>query len=145
MFAKETQQYGLYRVTGYGDFMLPNRVSYELDLMGPSLVVRTGCSAALVALHEAYLAVSRGDCEGALVGDANLIMAPGIAMAMTEQGVLAPDIYTAIESRVSRTTKFVTCSMPTVNVQTASTLPNFGPPWRLSNLCCCFPARDDVS
>nr|ALQ32998.1 putative polyketide synthase [Fusarium sp. NRRL 52700] len=91
MFAKETQQYGLYRVTGYGDFMLPNRVSYELDLMGPSLVVRTGCSAALVALHEACLAVSRGDCEGALVGGANLIMAPGMTMAMTEQGVLAPD------------------------------------------------------
>ncbi|KAF9772857.1 hypothetical protein IL306_009400 [Fusarium sp. DS 682] len=91
MFAKEAQQYGLYRVTGYGDFMLPNRVSYELDLMGPSLVVRTGCSAALVALHEACLAVSRGDCEGALVGGANLIMAPGMTMAMTEQGVLAPD------------------------------------------------------
>jgi acyl transferase domain-containing protein len=38
MFAKEAQQYGLYRVTGYGDFMLPNRVSYELDLMGPRYV-----------------------------------------------------------------------------------------------------------
>ncbi|POR37433.1 Putative polyketide synthase [Tolypocladium paradoxum] len=37
MFAKESQQYGLYRVTGYGDFMLPNRVSYEMDLMGPRL------------------------------------------------------------------------------------------------------------
>ncbi|WZH49456.1 Polyketide synthase [Fusarium acuminatum] len=91
MFAKEAQQYGLYRVTGYGDFMLPNRVSYELDLMGPSMVVRTGCSAALVALHEACLAVSRGDCEGAIIGGANLIMAPGMTMAMTEQGVLAPD------------------------------------------------------
>nr|ALQ32960.1 putative polyketide synthase [Fusarium scirpi] len=91
MFAKEAQQYGLYRVMGYGDFMLSNRVSYELDLMGPSQVVRTGCSAALVALHEACLALSRGDCEGAIVGGANLIMAPGMTVAMTEQGVLSPD------------------------------------------------------
>ncbi|KAI6770702.1 hypothetical protein HG531_009557 [Fusarium graminearum] len=91
MFAKEAQQYGIYRVMGYGDFMLSNRVSYELDLMGPSQVVRTGCSASLVALHEACLALSRGDCEGAIVGGANLIMAPGMTVAMTEQGVLSPD------------------------------------------------------
>lgn len=35
---KETQQYGQHRVSGYGDFMLPNRVSYEMDLTGPRLV-----------------------------------------------------------------------------------------------------------
>ena len=38
MFSREPQQYGLYRVTGYGDFMLPNRVSYEMDLKGPRYV-----------------------------------------------------------------------------------------------------------
>ncbi|OJI87738.1 hypothetical protein ASPTUDRAFT_61784 [Aspergillus tubingensis CBS 134.48] len=91
MFAKENQQYGVYRVSGYGDFMLPNRVSYELDLTGPSMVVRTGCSASLVALHEACMAISRGDCEGSVVGGANLIMGPGMSAAMSEQGVLSPD------------------------------------------------------
>ncbi|KAE8140176.1 hypothetical protein BDV38DRAFT_280173 [Aspergillus pseudotamarii] len=91
MFAKDPQQYGLYRVTGYGDFMLPNRVSYEMDLTGPSLTVRTGCSAALVALHEACMGVSRGDCEAAIVGGANLIMGPGMSSAMSEQAVIAPD------------------------------------------------------
>lgn len=35
MFAKDNQQYGVYRVSGYGDFMLSNRVSYEMDLRGP--------------------------------------------------------------------------------------------------------------
>ncbi|KAJ5783184.1 hypothetical protein N7457_004958 [Penicillium paradoxum] len=88
---KEHQQYGQHRVSGYGDFMLPNRVSYEMDLTGPSMVVRTGCSAGIVALHEACLAVSRGDCEGAIVGGANLIMAPGMTATMSEQGVIAPD------------------------------------------------------
>ncbi|KAI2691625.1 hypothetical protein LCP963914a_1826 [Penicillium roqueforti] len=65
---KETQQYGQHRVSGYGDFMLPNRVSYEMDLTGP-----------------------RGDCESAIVGGANLIMAPGMTAAMSEQGVISPD------------------------------------------------------
>lgn len=33
--AKDTQKLGLYRVTGTGDFVLGNRVSYEYDLKGP--------------------------------------------------------------------------------------------------------------
>ncbi|OJI96712.1 hypothetical protein ASPVEDRAFT_119070 [Aspergillus versicolor CBS 583.65] len=91
LFAKDNQQHGSYRVPGYGDFMLANRVSYEMDLMGPSMVIRTGCSAALVAVHEACMAISRGDCQGAIVGGVNLIMAPGMSAAMSEQGVLSPD------------------------------------------------------
>jgi hypothetical protein len=38
MFARETQNWGQWRVTGYGDFALANRVSYEMDLKGPRLV-----------------------------------------------------------------------------------------------------------
>ena len=32
MFARETQNWGPYRYTGFGDFALSNRVSYEMDL-----------------------------------------------------------------------------------------------------------------
>ncbi|KAJ5297689.1 Acyl transferase/acyl hydrolase/lysophospholipase [Penicillium antarcticum] len=89
--AKEDQQHGMHRLTGTGDFMLANRVSYEMDLSGPSVVIRTACSASLVALHEACLAISRGDCEGAIVGGANLILTPTMTIAMSEEGVLSPD------------------------------------------------------
>ncbi|KAK4118948.1 hypothetical protein N657DRAFT_694068 [Parathielavia appendiculata] len=91
MFAKDSQQHGLYRVSGYGDFMLSDRVSYEMDLRGPSMTIRTGCSAALVGLHEACQALRRGDCTAAIVGGANLILAPGMTAAMSEQGVLSPE------------------------------------------------------
>ncbi|KAK1961594.1 KR domain-containing protein [Colletotrichum sublineola] len=91
MFAKDVQQHGLYRVAGYGDFMLSNNVAYEMDLKGPSMTIRTGCSAALVGLHEACTAIQRGDCTSAIVGGVNLILAPGMTQAMTEQGVLSPD------------------------------------------------------
>ena len=35
IFAKDSQQWGNYRISGYGDFALSNRVSYEMDLQGP--------------------------------------------------------------------------------------------------------------
>ncbi|KPM35703.1 Lovastatin diketide synthase LovF [Neonectria ditissima] len=91
MWAKEPQQWGMHRVGGYGDFLLSNRISYEMDLHGPSMTIRTGCSAALVCLNEACVAIQRGDCTSAIVGGANLIMAPNMTTAMTEQGVLSPD------------------------------------------------------
>ncbi|KAE8413499.1 hypothetical protein BDV36DRAFT_304027 [Aspergillus pseudocaelatus] len=91
MFGKETQPWGIHRISGSGDFVVANRLSYEFDLQGPSMTIRTACSSALVALNEACAAINRGDCESALVGGVNLILAPGMSMAMQEQGVLSSD------------------------------------------------------
>ncbi|KAI1776601.1 fatty acid synthase S-acetyltransferase [Hypoxylon cercidicola] len=91
MFAKEHQQWGMHRIVGTGDFVLSNRLSYEMDLRGPSMTIRTGCSAALVGLNEACMAISRGDCEAALIGGVNLILAPTMTTAMTEQGIISRD------------------------------------------------------
>ncbi|RYP89225.1 hypothetical protein DL769_000149 [Monosporascus sp. CRB-8-3] len=89
--SRDPQQSGPSKVDGYNDFMLSNRVSYEMDLRGPSMTVRTACSSALVGLHESCLAIQRGDCEAAVVGGANLIFAPGLTTFMTEKGVLSPE------------------------------------------------------
>ncbi|WPH04990.1 polyketide synthase [Acrodontium crateriforme] len=88
---RDPLQSGPYRVDGYSDFMLSNRVSYEMDIRGPSMTVRTACSSSLVGLHEACLAVQRGDCEAAIVGGANLILTPAMTAFMTEKGVLSAD------------------------------------------------------
>lgn len=84
----EPQRYGMYQVSGTHDFMLANRLSYELDLHGPSVTVRTACSAGLTGLNEACLAIARGDCESALVCGSNLVMSPTTILAESEQGVL---------------------------------------------------------
>ncbi|KAE9370652.1 hypothetical protein N431DRAFT_559764 [Stipitochalara longipes BDJ] len=93
--AKETQHSGGYIMTGHGDLMLANRVSYEFDLKGPShvisMVIKTGCSASLVGLHEACRALLSGDCVGAIVAGANLIMGPTTTAAMTQEGILSPE------------------------------------------------------
>lgn len=107
MFARETQHWGPYRYTGFGNFALSKRISYEMDLQGPrfvrvyhlilvhsdiaSMTTRTACSASLVAFHEACVAISRHDCDSAVVGGVNLIMTPGATMSMTEQNVLSRD------------------------------------------------------
>lgn len=51
---------------------IANRVSYNMNLSGPSLTVDTACSASLTALHLACEAIYRGDCVSAIVGGVNL-------------------------------------------------------------------------
>ncbi|KAI1101771.1 hypothetical protein F4804DRAFT_334979 [Jackrogersella minutella] len=88
---KDAQQVGNHLVTGSGDWMLANRVSYEYNLGGPSMVIRTACSASLIALHEACRAVQFGDACSAVVAGTNLILGPSLTILMTSEGVLSPD------------------------------------------------------
>jgi acyl transferase domain-containing protein/SAM-dependent methyltransferase len=90
-FAKEEQNYGIYRISGWGDFVLSNRISYEFDLKGPSMTIRTGCSSGLIGLHEACISIEQGICNAAIVGGVNLLLGPGLTATMSEQGVLSPD------------------------------------------------------
>ncbi|KAI0378980.1 hypothetical protein F5Y04DRAFT_290700 [Hypomontagnella monticulosa] len=88
---RDDQQTGNHLVTGSGDWMLANRVSYEYNLCGPSMVIRTACSASLIALHEACRALQFGDASAAIVAGTNLILGPSLTVLMTSEGVLSPD------------------------------------------------------
>lgn len=56
--------------------MFANRISYWLNAKGPSVAVDKACCSSTAALEQAYLAISRGDCEAAIVGGANLSLHP---------------------------------------------------------------------
>ncbi|KAH4115563.1 hypothetical protein HBI55_203610 [Parastagonospora nodorum] len=80
---------GQYRAPGFMDFFLANRVSYEYNWGGPSMTVKTGCSASLVALHLAVEALRAGSCSAAMVMGCNLMTSPLMTVVYTEHGLLS--------------------------------------------------------
>ncbi|MEU7474505.1 type I polyketide synthase [Lentzea sp. NPDC042327] len=79
--------------TGIGSALCAaaNRISYALDMHGPSLAVDTACSASLVATHLASRALADGECGIALVGGVNLIIGPGLTLTLDAAGATSPD------------------------------------------------------
>jgi len=67
------------------------RVSFTFGLHGPSLVVNTACSSALVALHLACQSLLRGECAQALVLGVNLMLSPVTTATFRRAGMLAAD------------------------------------------------------
>lgn len=57
---------------GYAPAAIANRVSYHLDLRGPSVPLDTACSSSLYATHLAVQALRSGECEAAVVGGSQL-------------------------------------------------------------------------
>lgn len=70
---------------------LPTRVSYKLDLRGPSVLVQTSCSTSLVATHLACLSLLNYECDLAIAGGVT-VKVPQVAGYFHEEGGLAsPD------------------------------------------------------
>ncbi|WP_246257916.1 type I polyketide synthase [Amycolatopsis anabasis] len=77
--------------TGAALSIAANRLSYALDLRGPSLATDTACSSSLTAIHLAAQSLRSGESEVALVGGANLLLGPGVTANFDEMGITAPD------------------------------------------------------
>lgn len=83
MMYKDTSDIPKYHMTGAGDAIVSNRISYILDLKGPSMTLDTGCSGSLVALHQACQSLRTGESSMALVGGTNLILGPDSMISMS--------------------------------------------------------------
>ena len=68
-----------------------NRVSYALDLSGPSLAVDTACSSSLTALHLACESLRRGECRAALAGGVNLYLHPSKHVSLCQMNMASSD------------------------------------------------------
>ncbi len=75
---------------GMANAIIANRISYFLDLHGPSLVIDTACSSSLVALHEATRSLRAGDCDRAIVAGVQLILNPTMNAVGRRAGMLSP-------------------------------------------------------
>lgn len=63
------------------------RLSYKLNLTGPSLDVQTACSTSLVAVHLACASLLNGDCDLALAGGASIHL-PQVDGYMHQEGMI---------------------------------------------------------
>lgn len=79
-----------YVSTGVLDSLLANRLSYALDLQGPSLSVDTACSSALTALYLACQSLRNQESELSLAGGINLMLTPEMHVMGAKAGILSP-------------------------------------------------------
>src|SRR5437762_878051 len=80
-----------YAGTGNAHSIAANRLSYLLDLHGPSLSVDTACSSSLVAIHLACQSLRSGESTLALAGGVNLVLFPAMTVAFSQARMMAPD------------------------------------------------------
>jgi acyl transferase domain-containing protein/acyl-CoA synthetase (AMP-forming)/AMP-acid ligase II/acyl carrier protein len=80
-----------YASTGKTFSIVANRLSYLLDLRGPSLAIDTACSSSLVAVHQACQSLRQQECSLALAGGVNLVLSPQLMVALSAANMLAPD------------------------------------------------------
>ncbi len=74
---------------GQSSNVIANRVSYTFGLRGPSLVVDTGCSSSLVAVHLACQSLWEGSSEWAVAGAVNHLLDPDQYILLTKFGGLS--------------------------------------------------------
>jgi len=72
------------------DYLAP-RVSYKLNLKGPSININTSCSTSLVAVHVACQSLLNGECDMALAGGVSLNSAEKAGYIYQEGDIVSPD------------------------------------------------------
>ncbi|KAF3480835.1 6-methylsalicylic acid synthase [Arthroderma uncinatum] len=70
---------------------VPNRISYHLNLMGPSVAVDAACASSLVAVHHGVKAIAGGESKVAIVGGVNALCGPGLTIVLDKAGAISSD------------------------------------------------------
>jgi len=76
---------GAYRSVAAG------RISFLLDLRGPSICIDTACSSSLVAIHSACQSLRSGESDLALAGGVSLHLLPEHYIGLARLSMLSPD------------------------------------------------------
>ncbi|KWX88444.1 hypothetical protein AMQ83_06715 [Paenibacillus riograndensis] len=80
-----------YAFMGNDESILPARISYFLNLKGPSIAVNTACSSSLVALHLACESIRCGTSDMALAGGISVLNTPRVHVLSSRAGMLSTD------------------------------------------------------
>jgi polyketide synthase PksN len=89
LFGADAGETGTLAISSFAS--IANRVSYTLDLRGPSLALDTMCSSSLTAIHLARESLLRGECEMALAGGVNLSLHPNKYLQLSLLRMMSSD------------------------------------------------------
>ncbi len=81
---REPQDITAHASTGIAHSIASGRLSYLLDLRGPSVSVDTACSSSLVAVHQACQNLRLGECDLAMAGGVNAVISPDAAISFSQ-------------------------------------------------------------
>ncbi|KAJ7704791.1 beta-ketoacyl synthase [Mycena rosella] len=84
------EEVDVYYSTGTLRAFLSGRISFAMQLSGPSIVVDTACSSSNVALYQGARALMNGDCDAALVGGVNVVSSPDMFLGLDRGHFLSP-------------------------------------------------------
>ncbi|WP_414590455.1 aminotransferase class III-fold pyridoxal phosphate-dependent enzyme [Anabaena sp. CCY 9614] len=77
--------------TGLTLSVAANRLSYLLDLHGPSMAIETACSSSLVAVHSACQSLRSGESNLVIAGGVSLMLTPDMTITFSQARMMAPD------------------------------------------------------
>ncbi len=88
---KDLEYYPKYAITGTGNSILSNRISYAYNLHGPSMTVDTGCSSSLVAFHLGCQSLTDGEADMSIIVGSALHFGPNTYQTMSDMGFISSD------------------------------------------------------
>jgi 3-oxoacyl-(acyl-carrier-protein) synthase/pimeloyl-ACP methyl ester carboxylesterase len=81
--------------TGNAVSSASGRLSYFLDITGPSITLDTACSSSLSLLYQACLSIKEGDCGAAIVSAASVFSTPEVFQLARGSGLLSENGHCA--------------------------------------------------
>src|SRR6266851_4644633 len=85
----EVDHIDAYTGTGNSLSVAAGRISYLLNLQGPSIAIDTACSSSLVAVHLACRSLKYGECDLAVAGGVSLMLAPHSMIIASKMNILS--------------------------------------------------------
>lgn len=89
--AEHLMRTGKYESAGSYAHELANRISYHLDVHGPSLTIEAACTSSFTAIHLARQAILSGECDVAFAGGVNINVHRSKYFMLTQLGIISPD------------------------------------------------------